>query len=169
MKKITLALVLTTWFFVSYGQDHKWAFGFYGDVHLEDPNYARSFGVQGKYDFANRHAVQAQVYGRSGLVALGGDYLFSFFDKTTNNFNLFLGAGIGEEFYIDSDNIFDTDEPTTLQPRENLFIGNGQVGLSYYFPAVGLSLYSGYKAKFTFEDESYSPSYVMLGIRYHLW
>lgn len=170
MKKITLVLILTALYFVSYGQDHKWAFGFYGDVHIEEPSYSGSFGVQGKYDFANRHALQAQVHGRSGLTVLGADYLFSFFDKTKSNFNVFLGAGLGEEFYTFSQEIFLEDvPPTTIKVRDNVFVANGQVGLSYYFPAVGLSLYSGYKAKFSFEDESFSPNYLMLGVRYHLW
>jgi hypothetical protein len=82
---------------------------------------------------------------------------------------VFVGAGLGEEFYTDSDEIFLNDQPTTIKVRDNVFVGNGQVGLSYYFPAVGLSLYSGYKAKFSFEDESFSPNYLMLGVRYHLW
>lgn len=167
MKKIVLLLMLAATVTIVKSQDHAWAFGFYGDVKLESPAYNGTFGIQGKYDFATRSAVQAQVYGRNGLVAVGADYLFSILDKTKSNFNVFLGAGLSQDFYR-YDSVL---ENTVVIPeeRENYTVANAQAGVSYYFPTVNLSVYAGYKAKYHFEWEDVDPNFLMLGVRYHLW
>ncbi|MFD1768368.1 hypothetical protein [Sphingobacterium suaedae] len=147
-------------------QDHTWAFGFYGDVQMESPNYNGAFGIQGKYDVANRSALQAQVYGRNGYVAVGADYLFSFLDKTKHNFNVFLGAGVSQDFYRYNEI---AGEQIIPEERDNHTVANGQLGVSYYFPAVNLSLYTGYKAKYHFDWDEVDANFLMFGIRYHLW
>lgn len=168
MKNIFLLLILSIVVLQGKAQDQAWAFGFYGDVQLESPGYQGAFGIQGKYDFAKHSAVQAQVYGRNGYVAAGADYLLSVLDRTKSNFNVFLGGGISQDFY--RYNELRTDQRQVLpESRENFTIVNGQVGVSYYFPQVNLSLYTGYKLKYNFEWEEIDPNYLMLGVRYHLW
>ncbi|HMR18228.1 MAG TPA: hypothetical protein PKA53_02915 [Sphingobacterium sp.] len=149
----------------SHAQDNRWAFGFYGDVLLEAPAYSGSFGVQGKYDLSNHQGLQAQVHGRNGFVAVGADYLLSVFNKKDKNFNIFLGAGAGEEFY----SFHDENEIGPARVQDQLFVMNGQVGVSYLFAPVSLSVYSGYKVKYEFEAERFQPNFLMFGVRYHLW
>jgi|SRR5690606_10024951 len=157
-----LALVLQ-----GKAQDHDWAFGFYGDVQMKSP-YPGAFGIQGKYDFLTRSAVQAQVYGKSGYVAVGADYLVSFLDKTKSNFNVFLGGGISQDFYRYNE-LWSGDAESIPTERENFTILNGQAGISYYFPAVNVSVYTGYKLKYNIDWEETAPDYIMFGVRYHLW
>lgn len=166
MKNIFLLLFLSIVVLQGKAQDHAWAFGFYGDVQLESPGYQGVFGIQGKYDFAKHSAVQAQVYGRNGYVAVGGDYILSLLDRTKSNFNVFLGGGISQDFYRYQEL---SEEQAWPEKRENFTMANGQVGASYYFPAVNLSLYTGYKLKFHFEWEEIQPNFLMFGVRYHLW
>lgn len=166
MKNIGLLFSLVLLTFMAKGQEHDWAFGFYGDVQLESPTYNGSFGIQGKYDFGRFSAVQAQVYGRNGYVSAGADYLFSFLDKDKSNFNIFLGAGLSQDFYKYNEI---GGEMVTPAERENYTVANGQLGVSYYFPEVNLSVYGGYKAKYHFDWEEFDPNFVMIGIRYHLW
>ncbi|HLT87517.1 MAG TPA: hypothetical protein VKZ57_07995 [Sphingobacterium sp.] len=166
MKTIFILLILSVFVLQGKAQDHAWAFGFYGDVQLESPGYQGAFGIQGKYDFAKHSAVQAQVYGRNGYVAVGGDYLLSLLDRTKSNFNVFLGGGISQDFYRYQEV---SEKLAWPEKHENFTMLNGQVGASYYFPAVNLSLYTGYKLKFHFEWEEVQPNYLMFGIRYHLW
>lgn len=161
---------------ISRAQDHKWAFGFYGDVQLESPGYAGSFGVQGKYDVTNRSALQATVNGRNGYVAVGADYLLSLLDKKKSNFNVFLGAGISQDFYrynellVDPELPYSGEKPTVFpEEKQNYTVANGQVGVSYYFPAIQLSVYTGYKVKYNFKFEETDPNFLMFGVRYHLW
>lgn len=168
MRKVILSLFSLCVFVTAYGQDHKWAFGFYGDIQMEAPSYVGSFGVQGKYDLAKRSALQAQVNGRNGYVAVGADYLFSIMDKRKSNFDVFLGAGVSQDFYRYNE-LWTGTEHDIPEVRESFTMLNGQVGLSYYFPSVNLSVYTGYKAKFQFESEQFDPNYLMLGVRYHLW
>ena len=113
-------------------QEHQWAFGFYGDVQLEDPSYNASFGVQGKYDIGNFQALQAQVHGRGDFVGVGADYLVNFLNKRKSNFNIFLGGGFSQEFYTYDLTINEGDNQTR-RTRENFSKVNGQAGLSYYF------------------------------------
>lgn len=168
MHKLILSILSLCLFMVAHGQDHKWAFGFYGDIQMEAPGYVGSFGVQGKYDLDKRSALQAMVNGRSGYVAVGADYLFSVLDKRKSNFDLFLGVGISQDFYRYNE-IWTGTEPSLPELRENFTLVNGQIGISYYIPSVNLSVYTGYKAKFQFEAEQFDPNYLMLGVRYHLW
>lgn len=169
MKKIFVLLFLSTIAFGGKAQDYAWAFGFYGDVQLESPDYKGAFGIQGKYDFASYSAVQAQVYGRNGYVAVGADYLLSFLDRTQSNFNVFLGGGLSQDFYRYNGLMNEQEQQALPEKRENFTIANGQVGISYYVPEVNLSLYTGYKLKYNFEWEEIEPNYLMFGIRYHLW
>lgn len=168
MKKAFLMLFFAVTFYQGKAQDHVWAFGFYGDVQLESPDYKGAFGIQGKYDFALHSAVQAQVYGRSGYVALGADYLVSLLDKTKNNVNVFFGMGLSQDFYRYNELVTE-QEQVLPERRENFTVANGQVGVSYYVPEVNLSLYAGYKLKYNFDWEEIEPNYLMLGVRYHLW
>lgn len=166
MKKIFLSLFFIALISSVKSQDHAWAFGFYGDVQLESPGYPGAFGIQGRYDFSNHSAVQAQVYGRAGYVAVGGDYILSILDRKKSNFNVFLGGGISQDFYRYQEL---SGEQAWPEKHESFTMLNGQIGASYYFPAVNLSLYTGYKLKFNFEWEELDPNYLMLGLRYHLW
>lgn len=168
MKKIFVSLFFVLALFQVKAQDHTWAFGFYGDVQLESPDYKGAFGIQGRYDFTQISAVQAQVYGRSGYVAVGADYLVSLLDKTRSNFNVFLGAGLSQDFYRYNE-LMTEQQQVSPESRENFTVANGQIGISYYVPEVGLSLYTGYKLKYNFEWEDVEPNYLMFGIRYHLW
>ena len=153
---------------LSTAQEHDWAFGLYSDLKLDDPSYDASFGVQGKYDFTNRQSIQAQFHGRGDLLAVGTDYLVSILNKEKSNFNVFLGAGLGQEFFT-YDYSVDGINEEPMRRKENITKVNGQVGISYYFPTVDLSLYTGYKVKYQFKDEVTEPNYIMLGLRYHIW
>src|SRR5690606_33167198 len=102
-----------------HAQEHDWAFGIYSDLKLDDAAYDASFGVQGKYDFNNRSAVQAQIHGRGDLLAVGADYVVSIFNKEKSNFNIFLGAGLGQEFFT-YENARSEEHTSELQSRENL-------------------------------------------------
>lgn len=164
MKRIYLtAVLMVTLLAFSFGQEHRWAFGFYSDMNAKTTK-DYSFGVQAKYDLDNRSSLQAQVHGRTSFVSVGADYLFSFLDKQKSDFNVFLGAGIGEEFIS-----YQTDEITTVKVRDEQFVLNGQAGVSYYFRPVGLSMYTGYKVKYATKADVFEPNYLMLGLRYHLW
>ncbi|MCY4779824.1 hypothetical protein ORI89_09185 [Sphingobacterium sp. UT-1RO-CII-1] len=147
-------------------QENKWAFGFYGDVQLDSKTLG-TFGVQSKYDVDNRSAVQAQVYGRNGYFAVGADYLFSFLNKTKTNWNIFLGAGASQDFY--RYNEIPSDVTAIPDKRDNFTVANGQAGVSYYFPSVDLSVYTGYKVKYNFKWEEVDANFLMLGLRYHIW
>lgn len=149
---------------LSFGQDHSWAFGFYGDMSVKSAKES-SFGVQGKYDLDSRNSVQGQVHGRSNFVSVGADYLFSFLDKRKSNFNVFLGAGAAEDFV----RYQDPGVQEYVFVKDERFVLNGQLGLSYYFKPVQLSVYTGYKVKYLVEDETFLPNYLTLGVRYHLW
>ncbi|WP_437921860.1 hypothetical protein [Sphingobacterium sp. LRF_L2] len=167
MKNISLLFISILFTLVAKSQEqHAWAFGFYGDVQLESPTYNGAFGIQGKYDFGRFSSAQAQVFGRNGYVSVGADYLFSFLDREKTNFNVFLGGGIGQDFYRYNEI---AGEKIVPEQKENHTVANGQVGLSYYFPSVNLSLYAGYKVKYNLDWEEVDPNYVMFGIRYHLW
>lgn len=159
------ALVLS---WSSMAQEHDWAFGFFGDLSLEESSYDASFGLQGKYSFSNFQSVQAQFHGRGDLLAVGADYLINFLDREQSNFNLFLGAGLAQEFFT-YDYAFPEGEGSSTRLKENLTKVNGQAGISYYFSEVDLSLYTGYKVKYQFEGEKVEPHFLVFGIRYHLW
>lgn len=148
---------------ISFSQDHKWAFGFYSDINLKSAR-ENSFGIQAKYDLDYRSSLQTQVHGRSSFVSIGADYLLSLLDKRTKPFNVFLGAGISEEFIS-----YQVEEAASIKVRDEQFVLNGQIGANYYFPAVNLSVYTGYKLKYLVKAEKVQPNYVMLGVRYHLW
>ena len=166
MRNIFLFVFLSLVVFQVNAQDHDWAFGFYGDIHLKSSANTGVFGIQGKYDFANHSALQAQVYGRNGYVAVGADYLFFLLNRATSNFNVFLGGGVSQDFYRYHEL---SEETLSQEKRENFTVMNGQAGVSYYFPDLNLSLYTGYKLKYNFDWEETQPNYLMLGIRYHLW
>ncbi|ERJ60834.1 hypothetical protein [Sphingobacterium paucimobilis] len=154
-------VALTT---VSLSQEHNWAFGFYGDMNVKTAK-ENSFGVQAKYDLNNRSALQAQVHGRSSFVSVGADYLFSFLNKRNSDFNVLLGVGAAEEFVR-----FQKEKEIDYElVKDDLFVLNGQIGVSYYFSPVKLSVYAGYKMKYITTDEKFKPNYAMLGVRYHLW
>lgn len=156
--------------FINYvaAQDHKWAFGFYGDVQLKSSSNVGSFGVQGKYDLDNRSSLQALVNGRNGFVSVGADYLFHILDKTKSNFNVFLGAGVSQDFYRYNE-IWNGNGNQIPEQRDNFTQLNGQVGASYYFPEVQLSVFAGYKAKYNTKTEDFNPNFLQFGVRYHLW
>ncbi len=158
---VIIVVVLSS---VSFGQTHNWAFGFYGDMNVKKTKQ-NTFGVQAKYDLDNRSSLQAQVHGRNTLVAIGADYLFSLLDKKKSDFNIFLGAGASEEFIRDQEG----EDADYAMVKNDSFVLNGQVGASYYFSPVKLSVYAGYKAKYITADEKFRPDYLMLGVCYHLW
>lgn len=165
MKNVILIFLLLTGLSgASVAQEHNWAFGFYGDVNVKNTR-ENSFGVQAKYDLDSRSSLQAQVHGRSSFVSVGADYLFSFLDKRKSNFNVFLGAGAAEEFV----RFQKPDGEDYVTEKNEDFNVNGQVGLSYYFAPVKLSLYAGYKVKYAVEADTFSPNFITLGVRYHLW
>jgi len=148
-----------------YAQEHKWAFGFYADVQFEKDVTPASFGVQGKYDIGRHSAFQAQVHGRSTFVSVGGDYLFAILDQKQNNFNVFLGAGVAQDFF----NHGTFKDGDRVKDRASYFMGNGQIGLSYSFQPIPLSVYAGYKLKYNFDQDKVNPNFMMFGLRYHLW
>ncbi|MCL7988014.1 porin family protein [Sphingobacterium sp. lm-10] len=170
MKKIILLLVAIAAFSTVQAQEHDWAFGFYGDMNLQAPEFGErgrgSFGIQGKYDFALHHGVQALVHGQKDFVAFGADYIYTFLDRTANNWNVFAGGGASSEYdrilSFDENNIRNEDfnQRTTL---------NAQAGVSYYVPDVALSLYAGYKIKSEVRFKDDRPHFVMVGLRYHIW
>lgn len=165
MRRVFLTIMLMAGLStLSFGQDHSWAFGFYGDMSVKSAKES-SFGVQGKYDLNSRNSVQGQVHGRSNFVSVGADYLFSFLDKRKSNFNVFLGAGVAEDFV----RYQDPGVQEYVFVKDERFVLNGQLGLSYYFKPVQLSVYTGYKVKYLVEDETFLPNYLTLGVRYHLW
>ena len=168
MKKLLWILCAFIFPLALNAQEHDWAFGLFGDLKLDDAAYDASFGVQGKYDFSNHQSVQAQIHGRGDLLAVGADYLVNIFDKEKSNFNIFLGAGLGQEFFTYDYSVEGPDDQP-IRRKENFTKANGQVGLSYYFPTVDLSLYIAYKLKYQFKDGITEPNYVMLGLRYHIW
>ncbi|MBL1408002.1 outer membrane beta-barrel protein [Sphingobacterium faecale] len=164
IKGILTFITIVVFTSVAFGQEHNWAFGFYGDVNVKAAR-ENSFGVQAKYDLNNRSALQAQVHGRSSFVSVGADYLFSFLNKRNSDFNVFLGVGVAEEFVR-----FQKEEEIDYElVKDDLFVLNGQLGVSYYFSPVKLSVYGGYKVKYITTDEKFKPNYVTLGVRYHLW
>ncbi|MGO1520440.1 MAG: hypothetical protein ACTHZ1_07090 [Sphingobacterium sp.] len=154
--------------YFSTAQDHNWAFGFFGDLSLEESAYDASFGLQGMYSFTNFQSVQAQFHGRGDLLAVGADYLVNLLNRQESNFNVFLGAGLAQEFFT-YDYAFPSGEGNSTRIKENFTKINGQAGLSYYFPEVDLSLYTGYKVKYQFEESKTEPHFLVFGIRYHLW
>ncbi|TDS16084.1 hypothetical protein [Sphingobacterium paludis] len=167
MKNISLLFTLILLAMTASAQeDHEWAFGFYGDVQLKAPTYNGAFGIQGKYDFGTFSSVQAQVYGRNGYVAAGADYLFSFLDREQSNFNVFVGAGLSQDFYRFNE---DDVEVVTPEARRSFTVANSQLGVSYYFPEANVSVYGGYKVKYHFDWEQFDPNFIMFGLRYHLW
>lgn len=150
-------------------QENKWGFGFYGDMQVKSPDYLGVFGIQGIYDFEGHHGVQAQVYGRKDYVSVGADYLLSFLDKGDHNFNVFVGVGGAQDFY--RYDIFDPDngETTVIDQKANMTMFNGQIGLSYYFADIGISVYGGYKVRAEYNFDRVDANHVMLGVRYHPW
>lgn len=164
MKKILIG-VFSCLMLIStiHAQEHKWAFGLYGDAQVKSEGEKATLGLQGKYDLTNRSALQAQVHGRTDFVSVGADYLFSFLDKKKSNFNVFLGTGASGEFYGY------TSDYVGKKSADNAFVLNGQVGVSYYFEPVKLSLFSGYKMKYNTTTEKTEPNFVVFGLRYHLW
>ncbi len=154
-------VALTT---VSFSQEHNWAFGFYGDINVKKAR-EKTFGIQAKYDLDNRSALQAQVHAGDTVVVTGADYLFSLLNKRKSNWNVFLGVGASGEFVRYTKG----EERDYEQVNNDAFVMNGQVGVSYYFSPVKLSVYAGYKMKYITTDEKFKPNYAMLGVRYHLW
>lgn len=169
MRRIyVLVTLLTLTSLAVVAQERTWGFGFYGDMQLKSPDYNGVFGIQGIYDFEGHHALQGQVYGRKDYVSAGADYLFSFLDKGDHNLNVFLGVGVAQDF-IRYDILDNVDGEMTLDQRENTTMFNGQIGVSYYFPEVGLSLYTGYKVRTEYNFDRVEPNHIMLGLRYHPW
>ena len=169
MKKILWIICGFIFPLVGNAQEHNWAFGLFGGLNVDDASYDASFGVQGKYDFSNRQSLQAQIYGRGDLLAVGADYLVHILDKEKSNFNVFLGAGLGQEFFTYDYSVDGSDDQQPIQRKENFTKANGQVGISYYFPAVDLSLYTAYVLKYQFKDGITEPNHLRLGLRYHIW
>jgi len=168
MKNLFILFLLLFIFSSSNAQDHSFAVGFYGDMQVKSPQYNGAFGLQGKYDFARHSGVQAQVYGRNGYVAVGGDYILSILDRKKTNFQVFLGVGLSQDFY--KYNPADENESVTFpESKDSYTIANGQAAFGYYFPLVNLSVYTGYKLKYNTNWEEFDPNYIMLGVRYHLW
>src|SRR5690606_11630652 len=153
---------------VCVAQEHDWAFGFFGDLNVQESAYDASFGLQGKYSYSNFQSIQAQFHGRGDLLAVGADYLVNFIDRTKSDFNVFLGAGLAKEFFT-YDYAFPEGACNSTRVKENYTKLNGQAGVSYLFSEVDLSLYAGYKVKYQFEDELFQPHFLIFGIRYHLW
>lgn len=166
MKKIVLLFVGLSLCCFSFAQEqhYKWGFGFYGEFKVAGAT-DNSFGMQASYDLDHHSSLQAQVFGRKSFVGIGADYLYSILNRHKNNFNVFLGAGVEENFY------WSTEDDGILKPERNsnYFSGAGQVGVSYAFPDVRLSLYSSYKVKYNTKADKFEPNYMTIGVRYHLW
>lgn len=164
MKRIILVFIGLACCMASYAQDYKWGFGFYGEFKVAGVT-DNSFGMQAKYDLDNHSAFQAQVFGRKNFVGIGADYLYSIFNRQKSNFNVFLGPGLEQNFY------WSTEDDGILKPerKSSYFSGAGQVGVSYAFPDVRLSLYSAYKVKYNTKEDKFEPNYLNIGVRYHLW
>jgi len=167
MKKTLLLACAIVFTMATFAQEqqYKWAFGLYTDVQLKSPDYYTNVGMQAKYDLDNHSAFQVQVFGRSNFVGIGADYLFSFFNKAKSDFNIFLGPGVEQNFtwYRDDKGIL---EPNT---SANFFNATGQLGASYNFRPVRLSVFTGLKAKYNFKEDLFDANYIMLGLQYHLW
>lgn len=164
MKKILLFAAALFFAASSYAQEYNWGFGFYGDIQASAENN-KNFGLQAKYDADKHSSFQAQVFGRTNFVGIGADYLYSFLNKEKNNFNVFLGAGIEQNFYWSTEG----DGILRPEPETDDFGGSAQLGVNYYFKPVQLSVFSGYKVKYYFNKENFEPNYIMIGVRYHLW
>lgn len=164
MKRTLLFAICVLFVLTTSAQEYNWGFGFMGDFQAAKSSN-HSFGMQAKYDFDKHSAVQAQVFGRKNYVGIGADYLYSFLDKKKSDFNVFLGAGVEENFY------WSTEDDGILRPEteDNYFSGTGQVGVSYYFRPVQLSVFGAYKVKYNFRDKDTQPNFISIGVRYHLW
>lgn len=150
----------------TYAQEnnYNWAFGFYGDIQAKSAGQ-HSFGMQAKYELDGHNAIQAQVFGRKNFVGIGADYLFSVLNRNKRDFNVFIGPGVEQNFYWSTED----DGILRPEPKSSYFNVAGQIGVSYYFRPVQLSLYTAYKVKYDFNEDVLSPNYISLGIRYHLW
>lgn len=169
MMKWLVAVLLLMSISLVKAQDHDWAFGFYGDVQLQRPDYLGTFGIQGKYDFAAYHAGQLTVNGRKDYVSVSADYLLNFLDRYDSNFNVFGGVGVGQDFYRRAVATEDGNLDVLREDFENYTMLAAQVGLSYYVPDIALSLYTGYKYRTDIEFNESQPHIIMIGLRYHLW
>lgn len=164
MNRIGILVFLLSIVFTSSAQDYKFGFGFLDEFRLSGGT-ANSFGLQAMYNLDKHSSVQAQVFGRKNYVGIGADYLFSVLDKKKKNYNVFLGLGIEENIF------WSTEDDAILQTesKSNYFNGNGQIGVSYYFKPVQLSVYSSYKVKYEFKNEDLRANFITIGVRYHLW
>lgn len=167
MKSYSLFILLIFSSVAGFSQQQKWSAGLYSHMLMESPGYDFSIGVQGKYDFALRHAAQAQVSFGSDATFLEAAYLFSFLDRTKSNFNVFAGAGVGHYFYKYNSDFFVDNERVNTEISENSMLLSGQIGVSYYIPKIKTSIYTGYKAYYDLDYDELAPNYLMLGVRYH--
>jgi len=132
-------------------QNKPLSLGITSDIQMESPVYIY-YGLQGKYDFNPKNAIQAQLgYSNNKIGFLGVDYVHKAFNigKITNTF---IGAGTSFEFL--------TSEST------NYFTLNMQAG--FEFNLGRYSPYLGYKPKFYVNTESLDTSNFTLGLRYRL-
>ena len=168
MRYILAVIIGVLFMQTSKAQENQWALGFLTDIQFKASSAYASYGLQGRYDFDAHQSLQAQVYGRGEFIGAGADYIIQFLNKEKSNFNVFLGLGLSQEFFT-----YDlaTEEPNTnpTKVRENFSKAIGQVGLSQYFPTVGLSIYGGFKTKYQFKGDVLDANYLTLGLRYHLW
>lgn len=169
IKKLTLFLLGLIVAGAVTAQEQNWAFGFYGDMQAASPSFGGTFGIHGKYDFAPHHGVQVLVNGRKDYVAVGADYIVNFLDRTENNFNVFAGAGVSQDFYRREVISVDGEEEILRQEYERFSVLNAQLGVSYYVPDVALSLFAGYKLKYDVDANNVQPNFLMIGLRYHIW
>ncbi|MBE8715501.1 hypothetical protein [Sphingobacterium hungaricum] len=167
MKSYSLFVLLIFSSIAGFAQQQKWSAGLYSHMEMESPHYDFSIGVQGKYDFALRHAAQAQVSLGSNATFLEASYLFSFLDRTKSNFNVFAGAGVGHYFYSFNSSFYVNNEVVTAEISDNTILLSGQLGISYYIPKIKTSIYTGYKAYYDVDYDQLAPNYLMLGVRYH--
>ncbi|MFZ4261675.1 outer membrane beta-barrel protein [Sphingobacterium sp. HJSM2_6] len=152
----------------SNAQEKQWALGFLTDIQFKDSSPYASYGLQGRYDLDNHQSMQAQVYGRGEFIGVGADYLIQFLNKEKSNFNVFLGLGLSQEFFTYESAVED-EQTSPMKIKENFTKAIGQIGVSQYFPTVGLSIYGGFKTKYQFKNEHMDANYLTLGLRYHIW
>lgn len=133
-------------------QSNQFSIGAHLEWNMESPSYAKLYSINGKYDFSERQAIQAQVgLGDYKVYYFGADYLYTVL-LLKKMPSVFVGAGLGFE------GIRGTDA--------NDIILNAQAG--FQFDIKKFSPFVGYKPKFYFEAEGIDPSTIFIGLRYRL-
>lgn len=136
----------------SQAQENPFSLGATFEFSVESPSYALNYGIQGKYDFTNKSAIQGQIgFGKYETFFVGADYLYTVLPLKRMP-SIFVGGGLGYEG-IKGTNIKD-------------IIISAQAGLQ--FDVRKLSPYVAFKPKFYFEAEGIDASVILFGVRYRI-